>query len=162
MAGDVESWFKGLPHRILSAVGDLGHLLYSAGADILHGLENGIESMLGGVLSKVTGIAGDISGAFKSVLGIASPSKVFAEHGLNIVQGLVLGINGSSHLASQSASRLLSGVANPSVGTRSLAGAAGGGTVQLEWVGGQADREFMTWLQKNVRIRGGVAKTFLP
>ena len=40
-------------------------------------------------------------------------------------------------------------------------GAAGGGgsgatvTVQLEWVGGGADAEFITWLQRNIRVRGG-------
>nr|UXE44745.1 hypothetical protein Hi04_10k_c361_00009 [uncultured bacterium] len=34
-------------------------------------------------------------------------------------------------------------------------GGAGSNRIVIEWAGGQADSEFMTWLRKNVRIRGG-------
>jgi phage-related tail protein len=35
------------------------------------------------------------------------------------------------------------------------AGGGGGTSVQLEWIGGNAGDEFMNWLRKNIRIRGG-------
>lgn len=43
-----------------------------------------------------------------------------------------------------------------------LASGAGGGSggasaIQVEWVGGAAGDEFLTWLRKNIRIRGGNA-----
>lgn len=53
---------KGLPGRILSAVGDLGSLLYNAGRDILQGLINGVRDMfgsLGDVLSDAAGLIPD-------------------------------------------------------------------------------------------------------
>jgi TP901 family phage tail tape measure protein len=46
-----------------------------------------------------------------------------------------------------------------------IATSAGGGggpsTVQLEWVGGNAGDEFMSWLRKNIRVRGGDVQTVL-
>ncbi|MDH6116916.1 TP901 family phage tail tape measure protein [Kitasatospora sp. GAS204A] len=41
------------------------------------------------------------------------------------------------------------------------AGGGRGGAVQLEWVGGNAGDEFMSWLRKNIRIRGGNVQTAL-
>lgn len=41
------------------------------------------------------------------------------------------------------------------------AGAAGPATLQIEWVGGQAGDDFMAWLRKNIRIRGGNVQTVL-
>lgn len=40
---------------------------------------------------------------------------------------------------------------------RMLARSGGGGVarVEIEWVGGNAGDEFMTWLKKNIRVRGG-------
>ncbi|NUP18431.1 MAG: phage tail tape measure protein [Streptomyces sp.] len=40
-------------------------------------------------------------------------------------------------------------------------GGGGGGVVQLEWVGGNAGDELMTWLRKNIRIRGGNVQSVL-
>ena len=44
---DVMSLFRSLPGRVLSAVAGFGHLLWNAGADLVHGLISGIESMVG-------------------------------------------------------------------------------------------------------------------
>jgi len=45
--------------------------------------------------------------------------------------------------------------ANTVSALESGAGRGGAIAVQLEWVGGNAGDEFMTWLRKNIRIRGG-------
>jgi phage-related protein len=82
-----------LPGDILHALGDLGSLLWNAGKAVIEGLIHGIESAVGGLMSTVSSIGSDISGAFKSVMGIFSPSRVFTEHGRDIVRGLVNGIN---------------------------------------------------------------------
>lgn len=34
-------------------------------------------------------------------------------------------------------------------------GGGGGGVLQIEWVGGNAGDEFLTWLRRNIRIKGG-------
>jgi hypothetical protein len=40
-------------------------------------------------------------------------------------------------------------------------GGQGGGVVQLEWVGGNAGDELLTWLRKNIRVRGGNVQSVL-
>lgn len=40
-------------------------------------------------------------------------------------------------------------------------GGQGGGVVQLEWVGSNAGDELMTWIRKNVRVRGGNVQSVL-
>lgn len=41
---DLRNWVSGLPGRIMSALGDLGSLLYNAGAKVIQGLIDGIAS----------------------------------------------------------------------------------------------------------------------
>lgn len=62
------------------------------GKDLIKGLWEGISSMATWVVDKVKGIGKSIIGGFKSVLGIKSPSTVFADFGKNINLGLAQGI----------------------------------------------------------------------
>lgn len=50
----------GIGGRILGAVGNLGSLLYDAGANVVRGLIDGIESMLGAVASAASSVASTI------------------------------------------------------------------------------------------------------
>ena len=47
--GGLLSFVSGIPGKILSALGDLGSLLFNAGKRIIQGLINGIGSMIGSV-----------------------------------------------------------------------------------------------------------------
>lgn len=49
IGGGILGWFAGLPGRILGAIGDLGSLLWNAGASVIHGLVSGVESAIGDV-----------------------------------------------------------------------------------------------------------------
>lgn len=65
----------------------------TAGANIIAGLVSGISQHVGDV---TTAIVNACSGALKAALhflGIGSPSKVFAEVGLNTMRGFAVGIN---------------------------------------------------------------------
>ena len=107
-------------HQIVTVISDVasgfGHLLWSAGSALIQGLIGGIQSMVGGLFSTLGGIAGKIGGFFGNILGIGSPSRVFIEHGLNIMRGLAYGINSAAPLAysaiSQVAGRLAAGNMN--------------------------------------------------
>ncbi|MDT0435601.1 MULTISPECIES: phage tail tape measure protein [Streptomyces] len=88
------AWVRGLPGRARKALGPLGSLLTSAGRDMIRGLINGLKSI--GVSSVMSGIANSAKNAFKSALGIHSPSKVFRSLGIYINQGLVEGLTGST------------------------------------------------------------------
>jgi TP901 family phage tail tape measure protein len=68
------------------------HLLWDAGVNIIEGLIGGIKSMAGAVGNVIGDIGHGIAGAFKSVLHIFSPSRVFYDLGANITKGLALGL----------------------------------------------------------------------
>lgn len=62
-------FFKKMPGRITSGVGNLGKLLYQKGLDLLNGLWNGIKSVWNSVYGWFKGLPGKIL----SALGINSP-----------------------------------------------------------------------------------------
>lgn len=77
--GTVVGYFRGVPGRILGAIS--GFSLYSVGVNIATSLGNGISSMLGWVADRARALAQSALNAAKSLLGIASPSKVFTYFG---------------------------------------------------------------------------------
>lgn len=88
----IVTWF----HTFTSKMSSVGH-------DIVSGLWNGISGMGGWLASKIGGfVSSHITGPFKHILGIHSPSKVFAEHGMYIVQGLAQGIDDNKNVAENS------------------------------------------------------------
>lgn len=127
----VTGFFRSLGSRIRGAVGNLGSLLVNAGRSLIDGLLHGIQSAFGAVMNTIQSIGSKISGAFKSVMGIFSPSRVFAGHGKNIVLGLVAGISGNAHLAESAVQGMAQRAINASSGHFSgrpgIAGGAAGG-----------------------------------
>jgi phage-related protein len=90
VGGLIES-IRGLPGRILSGLGSLGSLLYDAGRALIRGFINGIGSMAGELARKARDVALTPVNVVKGVLGIGSPSKVFAALGRDSVAGYVQG-----------------------------------------------------------------------
>jgi hypothetical protein len=91
--GAIIGFVRSIPGRIRAAVGNVGSVLYNAGRDLIIGLWNGIQAMGGWLFSRIAGFISDnIPGPVKRVLGIGSPSRVFAEFGRNTVQGFWHGV----------------------------------------------------------------------
>lgn len=88
-AGALVDFVKGLPHRILSAIGDLSSLLVHVGAAIMKGLVKGIVSGLGGLKDTLTSIPGKIV-SWKGPIDYDRTILVPAGHA--IMQGLQSGI----------------------------------------------------------------------
>lgn len=63
-------WVKSLPGKIISALGNVGRMLYNSGASIIQGLIDGIKSMVG----RVTGAVGDLLSKARDLLPF-SPAK---------------------------------------------------------------------------------------
>ena len=83
----------GVGQALLDGLAGVPDMLWNAGVDIVNGLIGGIQSAIGGVgQALVSGIDQGVQD-FKNFLGIASPSKVMAGYGANIVQGLQMGID---------------------------------------------------------------------
>ncbi|MGW4042942.1 phage tail tape measure protein [Streptomyces sp. NPDC004721] len=94
-AGDLLTYVKSLPKKIKDGLGNLGTKLLQAGRDLIMGFINGCAEKAGAAIQKVKDIGSQAIGGIKSVLGIASPSKVFRSIGIYVTQGLVDGLTGS-------------------------------------------------------------------
>lgn len=81
---EIMSFFTGLPAKF-SSLGEM----------TMDGLVKGITGKLTEVKESITNAASNAIGWFKDVLGIASPSKVFAVMGDQTMDGLTVGLNRS-------------------------------------------------------------------
>jgi phage-related protein len=90
---DAVNWLRGVPGMITGALGNLGGLLYNAGRDLVLGFWNGIVSLWNWLVGEVQNLFGGLAGWAKSILGIASPSKVFAAIGKELPAGLAIGMD---------------------------------------------------------------------
>jgi hypothetical protein len=126
---------KEMPGRAASALGGLGGRLVGAGEDLIQGMINGIRNMAGSLVSAAKDVVGGAIEGAKNLLGISSPSKVFAEIGRDTGRGMVVGLNGAQASVNQAASQMAATVAAPfnTVGTG--VGISGGGTAASLGVG---------------------------
>lgn len=86
---NVVSWFSGLPGRILSAIGNVGSLLYNAGKNIIDGFLNGLKA----AWDNVTGFIGGIADWIAEHKGPAAYDKaLLIRNGRLIMQGLAKGL----------------------------------------------------------------------
>lgn len=121
-AGAVFDVVRGIPGKIMGALGDLGSLLYDSGMALVRGLINGITDMAGNVARAAADVVGNAINAAKSELGISSPSRVFLEIGRQTGAGFVGGLDRSRGSVSDAMGRLLAVPAAPA-----FAGAGGFG-----------------------------------
>lgn len=73
--------------------------LAKVGANLLAGLWDGIKEKAKWLKEKVAGLADTVTGWFKNLFGIHSPSKVFAEIGKYLSEGLGMGIEDNADAA---------------------------------------------------------------
>jgi len=99
--GAVQAWnavinfFKGVPGKILKALGSFGSLLKNIGYDLVAGLQSGIQKAWTWLTDKLKGMVNLLPDVVKKVLGIKSPSRVFMTLGQQIGQGMEVGILGT-------------------------------------------------------------------
>lgn len=81
-----------LVQTILDGIGDIFSRMIDIGSNIVSGIWQGISDGYTWITNKISGWVGDVLGFFKRILGIASPSKVFAELGGFMSEGVAVGI----------------------------------------------------------------------
>ncbi len=106
----VKTWFGNLGETVVGWIGDGLSWLTQIGKNIVEGLWNGILAMKDWLEGKIGWFINLLPGFVKDVLGIESPSKVMRELGLNIGQGLGLGIMDSKKYTSDASKDLASSV----------------------------------------------------
>lgn len=93
-------WLQGASQRAGAAIGNalnnLGSIGYTAASNFISGLWNGIVNGYDIVANAASGLASKAAGAFKSALGIASPSKLMMGFGINMAEGVAEGVDAGS------------------------------------------------------------------
>ena len=79
---------------------------FDAGKNLIQGFIDGIKDLKDRAISAVTGIADSAVDKFKTLLGIHSPSTVFAGLGGYLVEGLANGISAGKELAENAMQKL--------------------------------------------------------
>ncbi len=153
---------------ITDGIPGLLKLTRSLGMAILEGIWDGLSTAAGNFVTKFKKwIKENLVDVIKNVLGISSPSKVFAEMGANTVQGFIKGIDGMSGNLQSTMSGLGvdstiafnndSGVATIGTGTKSA-----GNTINLTVNAGmgadgnQIGREIVDIIKRYERVSGPV------
>jgi hypothetical protein len=98
--------------------------MLNIGKDIVSGLWNGIQSMASWLKNRIFDFFGNLVPSWaKKMLGIGSPSKLFANFGEEIVAGLALGINTAKQMAEKATISLGAATVN-GIGTTRISNAA--------------------------------------
>jgi TP901 family phage tail tape measure protein len=105
--------------KIKNIFGDLPETMLNVGKNIVMGLWNGMQNMVGWLRDKVTGFFKNLLPSWaEKALGIASPSKVFASIGKNIIGGLESTFNAPA--VKSVSNRAQAGISVPRVSLPSL------------------------------------------
>jgi phage-related protein len=95
-----------IPGQLKAVFVDLPAQLQQIGVDLIAGLVRGIKNSLPNVLGAAKSIVDQIPGPIRHAMGIHSPSRVMAEIGKFISQGLVVGMLGGSKSVAATAAKL--------------------------------------------------------
>ena len=89
--------------------------LFDVGVGLIRGLMDGVGSMVDDLIDQVYGAIESAIDAAKNLLGIESPSKVFAEIGRQVMEGLILGIDAEQAKAAQAVADAVAAICEAAV-----------------------------------------------
>jgi hypothetical protein len=104
----IVSAVRGLPGRATGALGNMARVLFGPGIALIDGFVNGIRAAAGKVVSVLrNSVIDKIPGPIRNALGISSPSRVMTGIGMNIGEGLAVGIRTSGDMVADAMTRLV-------------------------------------------------------
>lgn len=155
VAGSVWGVIKSVSAQIGNFFSGAGSWLYDVGKNIIGGLVNGIRDMIGAVTKAAGDVASAVTSRVKNLLGIHSPSKVFADIGKNVTAGFTKGIEDTAHLTRQTMQGFANTVIAPSVNMTPASGNSGSnvryGDTHIS-IGTVEDRQDMDYLLRRIDI----------
>lgn len=116
---------------IVQGIMDLIPAIIDAGKKIVEGIWNGISSMASWLWEQVSGFFSGIVNGVKDMLGIHSPSRVFADIGRNMALGMAEGVNSEKNEVQKAVDDLIS-ISETGMSMRA-AGLSGGKTLFGSW-----------------------------
>lgn len=91
--GKVTETARGLPGKVGSALSGAGQWLWDVGANMMRGLVNGFNAMVGWAIDQAKAAARKVAEGFKDAVGVKSPSTVMRyEVGQYLLPGMIEGI----------------------------------------------------------------------
>lgn len=96
MLGNLLTGAGDIANQAIDAIKGVFEGAFNIGKNLVEGIWNGISSMGKWIGDKIGGFFGGIIGLGKKILGIASPSKVFAEMGAYCGEGFGIGLSKST------------------------------------------------------------------
>ena len=167
-------------NAIVDGIKSLMEDIVGVGKDIVRGIWEGITDMAGWIKNKVTSFFSGIVDSVKGLLGIHSPSTVFAGMGENMALGLGQGFTSEMRGVQRQINRAMEGLAAPSVtyGVTAAASPAypGGGSVVAEslaaavrtaldgasvYLNGQRVGSLVTRQQNNAAVARGQSQVYV-
>jgi phage-related protein len=142
---------RGIPGKIRSGFGAVGGFLASAGRDLIRGMINGVKDMAGSLISAAKDVVGGAIDGAKSLLGISSPSKVFAEIGRDTGRGFINGLTGTRDQINRTATTIAASI------TKAFRGQATRTDDRLVTLVQQGNRRLQTLARERDRIAQQVA-----
>ncbi len=112
----------------------VGTAMNQMGIDMINGLVGGITGAASSVVKALTGVVNDGITAAKQALGIASPSKVFAEIGMHTADGMAGGIEDGTGDVQGSMQAMVSPDAAAATAGGGASSASGGGGAVYNFV----------------------------
>jgi len=112
--GPLIEFVKGIPGRILDAIGNIGSLLYNKGRDLVQGLIDGILAMIGKLkdaAKKLVDTVGRFLPGSPAEEGPLSGQGYVFKRGKRFVDDFATGILSAAKLAQNAASSMIAGVA---------------------------------------------------
>ena len=92
----ISSSAKTIVDTLYNGVKQLPQTMLNLGRQMIQGLINGIRGMIAGVKDNIAEVAYGAVSTLKNILGIHSPSTVAEEIGVNLMQGLAIGMKDGS------------------------------------------------------------------
>lgn len=84
---------KEIVDKVVGFFGDLPDKMFSIGENVVKGLWNGINGTIGWLKDKISDFCDSVLEGFEDAFDIGSPSKVFAQEGRYLIQGIPIGIS---------------------------------------------------------------------
>ena len=131
-ATDLTAWFKTMADDAVTGIEEKVDDLITAGGAMVQGLIDGVKAKAQELADSVLGTVENAWQAAKGFLGISSPSKLFAEIGINTMRGLAEGLKNGEPEVLNSVADLVSNIADAFSSMGDAIGGMGGDDVFAE------------------------------
>jgi tape measure domain-containing protein len=105
-------FLNGVASAIRAHSGEMFQAGANIGSAIVQGMISGVGSLAGALLSKVGGLIASLPKGAMKLLGIGSPSKVFADIGKNMILGLMVGLDNQAGYAASNMEKTIQRLIN--------------------------------------------------